>query len=1000
MSKLSNGMKLLLITIVSLVIILASNIFLKGVKLDLTEDKRYTLAPETIGLLQRLEEPVELKLYYSRTASQSIPELQSFASNVQDFLREFVSHSDKKLTLEILDPEPFSDLEQEAKGYGLIGSPIGARETNVFHGLVGINTLDERKEIPFILPEDSAQLEYKLVQMVQALSFPKKPAIGVMSRLPILGQQTNRGEVPAWAVFLYMQDVFEIGDVGMDVDEIPAEVDVLLVVHPRDITETAKYAIDQFIMRGGRAIFMVDPMSQFDRGDQIAGMGVRSSDLNSLFNAWGFEVPVDQMVVDADYALRHEEPGQPAIPVLPFLQLPPEAANDADPASKGLQGVNMHTASYIKQLKGATTTITPLLSSSTNTNLFAANQVALLGLGNNPGQLLEFFKQEKTGTSYPLVARIQGNVKSAFAKKPKGTPANLKHIATSQKPMNIIVMADSDMLYDGMWLQQGQLIATNGLLAQNAAGSFIDTVDTEATQIRASFQRPFTVVREIQKDAEQRFNKKKTELENRLAAAQAELKTLRERSFEQGNLQQTEVQQRAINKYLLEKQSIERELRQVQHSLKEDIEVLGSRVKLINILAIPLLIAFIALITTLRRSQGGRGGSVAVLATLAVVGIAVAVWVFIERDDAKGKGQQLLFPSLQQQLADVDQIEIYHPDDKASEAETAPPVQAVKFNKQGDQWTLKQIGGYRVDFEPLHNMLQSIAQAEVLGKKTDNPDYFDRLQLQAVNNPMAESRLIKIYSKGKVLLSLVVGKHTTLGDSFITYVREENSKQTYAVSGQIFLDVNLKEWTPKDLIHLPRERFTSATIKHQNGDVLTAKRIVSVSTNLQVLNVPEGRELIYPEVGNSLVNGFALMQITGVQKAEGVDTSAWLSADSEFVLDNGIVLNATVYKQDQPIRYFLTFAATAPADASAEAKAEAEKINQKAKGWLFGIPHGKFTAFVTHMNDVLKKVEKSAAPKPEPEPKPESEPIIAPVEESSESEPFEPPIEGVSQPEG
>lgn len=957
MKNSSNGMKLLLIALASLAIILLSNVFLKGHKVDLTEDKRYTLAEATKDFLGRLEEPVKLKLFYSRTASQSIPELQSFASTVQDFLREFVSHSDGKLTLEILDPEPFSDLEQEATGYGLIGSPIGARETNVFHGLVGINTLDERKEIPFILPEDSDQFEYKLVQIVRSLSFPVKPAMGVISRLPVLGEKTNAGDRPALAAFLYMQDVFDIGDVGMDVEEIPAEVDVLLVVHPRDISETAKYAIDQYIMKGGRAIFMVDPMSQFDRGDGFTGGGVRSSDLNSLFKAWGFEVPVDQVVGDLDYALRSEVRGQAAMPILPFTQLPVEAANANDPASTGLQGINLHTTSYIKKLTGGTTTITPLLASSKNSNLFVANQVSLLGLGNNPGQLLDFFKQEKTGTAYPLVARVTGDVKSAFAKKPKDAPATHKHLSASKKPMNIIVMADSDMLFDGLWIHQDQLIATNGLLVQNAAGSFLDGVNTAATQIRSSFQRPFTVVQDLQKEAEQRFNKKKTELEDRLAQTQAELKTLRERGFQEGKLEQTEEQQRAINKFLAEKQGIERELRQVQHSLKEEIEVLGTRVKLINILAIPLLIAFIALITTLRRSRGGRSGGFAILGVLLLVGVGIGAWVALEQSDEEGEQAKLLYPELQKQLGDIDRIEIYHPNDKAGEVATAEPIRAIEFLKKGEQWTLTQNDGYKVDFEPLHNMLQSIAQAEILGKKTDNPDYFDRLELRPINNPRANSRLIKLYRDGKEMLSLVVGKNTTLGDAFMTYVREEKQNQTYAVSGQIFLDVVIKEWTPTSLMHFQRERFVAAKITHQNGDVLEAKRIVPTSTNLQILNVPDGRELIYPEIGNTLVNGFALMQITGVQQLAGVDTSIWLSANSEFVLDNGVVMKATAYKQADPLKYFMTVVATAPTGASAEAKAEAADINKQLKGWLFGIPHGKFKPFVTHMNDVLKKVE-------------------------------------------
>src|SRR5579859_690293 len=352
-----------------------SNGLLRGVRLDLTQNKLYTLTPGTRQVLAELKEPVNLYYYFSRdAAAKQSPLLLPYATRVREFLEEVAARSGGKVHLRVVDPQPFSDDEDRAAEYGLQSLQAGGGDA-LYFGLAGTNSTDGRSAIPSFQADREEFLEYDVAKLVNELGTPKKPVIGLMSSLGLQGQfnpMTGQMGEP-WPILTQLQELFTVRTLTTDVDHIDKEVDVLMLVHPKGLQPKTLYAIDQFVMRGGRVLLFVDPNSGADvsgrdpSNPMAAMMADHSSDLKPLLQAWGVDYDPTKVIGDMDLGLEVRTSAQsPPVRHIGILGLRHANMDPKDVLTASLESINMATVGALAQSKGAKTTFQPLLLSSAN----------------------------------------------------------------------------------------------------------------------------------------------------------------------------------------------------------------------------------------------------------------------------------------------------------------------------------------------------------------------------------------------------------------------------------------------------------------------------------------------------------------------------------------------------------------------------------------------------------------------------------------------------------
>jgi ABC-type uncharacterized transport system involved in gliding motility auxiliary subunit len=592
-----------------------SNTTLKSLRLDLTENSLYTLSEGTKSILSNLDEPVTLRFYLSEKLATQLPGINSYANRVKELLEEYQRYAGNKLRLEIIDPEPFSEQEDRAVAYGLQGVPLDDSNTTFYFGLVGTNAIDTEETITFFQPDRESFLEYDVSKLVYKLANPKQPVMGIMSSLPIQGSSNPFMQNAEQSLMIVdqLRQLFEVRNVDTTATSIDSDIDVLMLVHPKDLTDSTLYAIDQFILAGGRAMIFVDPYSETDTPPQnpqnpLANMNApRNSDLAKLFDQWGVELMQDKVVGDMNLAQRVQiRKGSRAVvieyPVYMDLNSPTLFSSD-DIVTGDLGNVNVATAGSLTHKEGASTEMTALMQTSEQAMAIDSSK---LGMFADPEAMVKEFKPEQ---QFTLAARITGNVKTAF---PDGKPApedeetetptdeDTPHLTESKDSINVIVVADTDLLQDQFWVQVqnflGQRIAiplaSNGDFVTNSIESLMGNNDLISVRSRGNFTRPFTKVAEIQKVAEQRFREKEQELQARLEQTEQKLLELQNQKQGDSALLLSAEQRQEIEGFRQQKVQIRKELRDVQHQLRKDIEALESQMKFVNIGLIPLFIAF------------------------------------------------------------------------------------------------------------------------------------------------------------------------------------------------------------------------------------------------------------------------------------------------------------------------------------------------------------------------------------------------------------------------
>ena len=467
-----------------------------NLKLDLTQQHLYTLAPGTRQILAGLKEPVTLRLYYSRALGARIPVYGAYADRVRELLDEYARISNGRVKLAFYDPEPFSDTEDRAVAYGLQGVPVDQSGEQVYFGLVGTNLLDDERTVAFFQPEREPFLEYDLSRLIYELSNPKRPVIGVMSSLPLDGDprmmmmaRNQGGAGGPWASMLLLRQSFAVKNVPLDAQTIDPDVQVLLVAQAQHLSEPALYAIDQFVMRGGKLMAMVDPHSEAEAnapsqtGEPVTDT---SSDLGRLFDAWGITFDPKVVVGDLKGAWRVRGAASDrnqAVDYVAWFNIRDGISKD-DPATADLTQVTVASAGAIGKKDGADVTLTPLLRSSSDSGSLDVSKVRSMP---DPAKILGSFKPE--GGPRVIAARVRGVLNSAFAGPPelpaKGWPAADTGTAgfpahTSRgpaAPANLVVVADTDILADRYWVRVADFFGQSQATPFSDNGPFVANTD-------------------------------------------------------------------------------------------------------------------------------------------------------------------------------------------------------------------------------------------------------------------------------------------------------------------------------------------------------------------------------------------------------------------------------------------------------------------------------------------------------------------------------------------
>lgn len=590
-----------------------SALALRGYRVDLTQHRLYTLSPGTLRIIERLDEPLNLKLYYSEQASRELPQFRQYAQRVRELLEELAARSKGKLILQVIDPEPFSEAEDEAAAHGLQAVPLGASGQSLYFGLVGSNSTDGESAMPFIQPNKEAFLEYDLAKLISTLSVDKPPVLAVLSSLPIgPGMDANGQLQQGWAIDRQLGEFFEVRRLQADPSGIADDVDVLMLVHPKGLSEDTQYAIDQFVLRGGRLLVFVDPDAETDTAASLMGAGAleapRSSDLPALFAAWGLGYDPSRIVLDSRLAMQVQStPDAPPSRHLAVLGLGKDVLNQNDVVSADLDVVHLSGAGALTLRDGSPLKLEALAQSSDSAMLVDASRVRQ---ASDPATLYQDFKP--TGKPFVLAARLSGLLKTAFPQR-----SGKDHLAESKQPANIIVVADTDLLSDRLWVQVQDFLgqpnysafANNGDFVYNAVDNLVGNQDLIAVRTRTASQRPFEKVEQLRRGAEQRYRAKADELQQQLQALEVKLAPLQPSGSESQAQPLTAAQQAELGRFQEDKLRIRKELRQVQRQLNGDIDALGARLKLINILGMPLLLIvlgiFVAVSRSVRRQRGG-----------------------------------------------------------------------------------------------------------------------------------------------------------------------------------------------------------------------------------------------------------------------------------------------------------------------------------------------------------------------------------------------------------
>ena len=606
------------------------NVSAPELRLDVTEDDLFTLGEGTEAILARIDEPIELHFFLSGHLAREVPAYASYGLRVRELLGEIEAASAGKVILREHDPKPFSRGEELAVSFGVQGVPVESGGDLAYFGLAGTNLVDDTETVPFFQPEREMLLEYDIARMIHALSDPEPTVVGVMGSLPVMGDmhaQAQGGVLLPWAIVRHLKDGFDTIHLPESIDDLPASVDVMMVVHPRAMTDRAIYALEQFLFRGGRALLFVDPRAESDTSVGPDAASSSTGGLGPLFEAWGIEVPDRRLVGDRSMALTINA-GTAARPVpaefLVWLGASAEYLAQDDPVTARLPALNLASAGSIVQAESSPLHLEPLIVSSRDSAPIDVD--AVRGMRPDVLGLLDRFRPD--GDVHVLGARLTGEVATAFADgpPPRAVPKSAAELSAnpdppqlmrSRRPINVILVADADLLEDRFWLRKRQFfgreveeaIAGNADFVVNALGNLAGSDALLKLRSRGVSQRPFERIRALERDAENRFREKERELQDKLRETQEKIAGLEGVRSTEDTLtgerrvvvSLTDAQRAEVEALRGQMLSIRGQLHAVRRSLREDVESLEAWLQFANIGLVPIALSGVAILVGLVR---------------------------------------------------------------------------------------------------------------------------------------------------------------------------------------------------------------------------------------------------------------------------------------------------------------------------------------------------------------------------------------------------------------
>ncbi|MEM1080558.1 MAG: Gldg family protein [Pseudomonadota bacterium] len=606
--NLYTGAGLLLLAVLFIIATMLSSAVFKQWRVDLTENRLFTLSDGTINIVRSLEEPVTFRLYFSEGASEDLPQIRRYANRVEELMLEMAAKSNDLLDVQRIDPAPFSEAEDDAARYGLEGVPISQAGDVLYLGLVGTNTIDGLETLPFLSPQREAFLEYDLARMLHSLSQPDLPSVGVISGLPISGgfnMQTAQ-QNPPWAVWEQLNELFNVTMIQPSASELPASMDALVLIHPKNLTDTLWQQIDQFVLSGGRLLAFIDPYAEADPGDNpmdpaSAIMAVRASSLGPLMQAWGIEMDQERFVADLGRALQvNLTPGEPPVRHPAIIGLTVDDMDREDIITGDLEAINMASPGHI-DLSALTEGLDAmvLMESSQLSGMLPTER---LRFGGNPPELIDELGIDEVRK--PIAIRLSGSARTAF-------PGSTGVDHQTEGSINAVIVSDTDLLTDRMWVQRQNFLgsvllnpfADNGALAITAVENLLGNADLISVRSRLTSSRPFELVDDLRREAESNLRSTEQRLELELLETENRLTELQQARGDTDLSILTPEQEAEIDNFVEQRLAIRQQLRQVRRELDQDIEALGTRIKLLNIVTVPLLITAVALLVAWRRRR-------------------------------------------------------------------------------------------------------------------------------------------------------------------------------------------------------------------------------------------------------------------------------------------------------------------------------------------------------------------------------------------------------------
>ena len=583
----------LLISILSTVILFLSfNFIIQKINfnlgIDFTSTKTFTLSSGTKRVIDEIEEPLIINFIYSRNLSKNIPIIQNYANQVQGLLNRYADLASGKIELNFIEPEPYSEDEDYVNRYGVQGFPIDQEGSKVYFGLIASNTTDDIETVAFFDPSKAATLEKQLTDIVYKLNRSKKPMIGFLSWVdttpPIMpNNQLGQGEYTILEELSYFYD-FEFLDT--DVQNFEG-IDHLVVYHPSDVSEETEYAIEQFILSGGKSVIFVDPF--FEKNDHSN----KTSDLKNVLKTLNINFN-SNVILDGAQATRlqtqqniSDNTSLQTLLKLNWPEVRGQFINQSEEIGDGLSLIRLVSPGGLSQLNDESEVIyTSIMSSSEATMDLPIKEVL------DPIKLINNFKPSVV--TYDFCVKLSGNAMSSFNDYDNISD---NHLDASIKNINVVVFSDADFIRNAFWARILKFLDTNVIEATSDKGSLVTNVFNSMTGYdefidlrnkEAPF-RPFVVVQKLQAEAEQMYLGQEQQLQAELDNILNKIQNLSGgRDSETVNLSDKQLMELA--NFQLQVESTRQQLREVRRNLSKDIDRLANQINILNTFLIPLLL--------------------------------------------------------------------------------------------------------------------------------------------------------------------------------------------------------------------------------------------------------------------------------------------------------------------------------------------------------------------------------------------------------------------------